>query len=54
MSFNKGESGGGGGAATGVKRSLPRNYKVGFVFLRKTLLLGLFRAYEFQQGQKSL
>ena len=38
MSFNKGE--GKGGAATGVERILPRNYKVGFVFLRKTLSPG--------------
>ena len=40
MNFNKGE-GGGGGSATGVERSSPRNYKVGSVFLRKTLSPGV-------------
>ena len=40
MNFNKGEGGGGGGSATGVERSSPRNCKVGFVFLRKTLSPG--------------
>ena len=32
--------GGGGGSATGAERSSPPNYKVGFVFLRKTLSPG--------------
>ena len=42
MNFNKGEGGGGsGGAATGLERSSPRNYKVGSVFLRKTLSPGV-------------
>ena len=35
-----GGGGGGEGSATGAKRSSPRNYKVGSVFLRKTLSPG--------------
>ena len=53
MSFNKGEGGGGGRlqVQNGVHLVI---IKWGLCSYVKPFLLGLFRADEFQQGQKSL